>query len=466
MGDEQQVPGEPNDPTEGDYGSSAGDEVSESSGQPEAPASTAKSAPGVEQLLKAVNERVAAQIGFQPMLADINRNILASIQPITARIYENFASQLGPTADQIFNYGGWSALEAATALANYSDRVPSLTRASDYADPDRDASPHSDAFDSPASYYAASEGHIDSFEKLNSVIATLIGKAGELPLVWRGAKNAEWGLQSSLYRRLSESNGVKQGAAGRASEQPYPDEDQMVRAEREMLSLARGDWRFDAMSALETFARIQHAGGPTRLIDVTKNPYIAAWFAVEDDPKQNDNDARLFAIATKPVARDGSPPPPDSVIQLDELGDSRMPFWHGFSSEMRQEYDWGTGARRRVWVPPSYDPRISAQNAAFIIDGVPIVSAKTASSFRIEKGRYWTKADLLASASIYAKFSSPTVKPRFSKRNFAPTFSFRITASAKKELRDVLEARFGYTRSYIYPDMAGLADHLKRAKLA
>ncbi len=80
----------------------------------------------------------------------------------------------------------------------------------------------------------------------------------------------------------------------------------MVTAETEVLRIARNDWRFDNLSALETFARVQHFGGPTRLIDVTKNPYIGAWFAVEFDANTEDDDARLFALATMPVTRKAS----------------------------------------------------------------------------------------------------------------------------------------------------------------
>jgi hypothetical protein len=43
---------------------------------------------------------------------------------------------------------------------------------------------------------------------------------------------------------------------------------------------------------LEWLALIQHYGGPTRLIDFTHSPYVAAFFAVE----QADSDAAVWAI--------------------------------------------------------------------------------------------------------------------------------------------------------------------------
>lgn len=66
---------------------------------------------------------------------------------------------------------------------------------------------------------------------------------------------------------------IRKGASGT---QPYPDGDQMVPAERELLRIARNSWRFDNLLALETYARVQHFDGPTRSIDVTKNPCTGA----------------------------------------------------------------------------------------------------------------------------------------------------------------------------------------------
>lgn len=344
---------------------------------------------------------------------------------------------------------------------------PTLTRAVDYEWPDPPKSTYSPQMNSAASYFESTEVVIESFDDLHAAITKLIGKTPALPLVWRGARRASWGLHSHLYRHLIEANGVLPPDAKPEGEQPYPDEDQMVEAEREILRLARDDWRFDNMPALETFARIQHAGGPTRLIDVTFNPYIAAWFAVEASGEDDEHDARLFAIATKPVEGEGKPPAGDSTVRLDDVGALREPFWHLLeTASARQQLDWGTGARRRLWVPPAYDPRISAQNAAFILDGVPITSARTAAYFPIERNVYWRRADLLAASSIYLKMHSPNRKPQYNSRNLAPTFSFIIAADKKREIRDYLESRFGYRRSYIYPDMTALAEHLKQLPLA
>lgn len=326
-------------------------------------------------------------------------------------------------------------------------------------------------------YFAGREKDIDSVRKLNEAIGVLSGNAGGLQLVWRGARSVKWGTHSGLFRKLCETNGVKPPADRPIEDQNYPDEDQMVAAEREMLRIARRDWRLDGMSALETFARIQHYGGPTRLLDVTKNPYVATWFAVEEfrgdknrvksEDDTDKHDSRLVAFATAPVAKDGEDLPSSRVF-LDDVWGGRDPIWHSAqTSEERWQLQWGTGTLRRYWEPPAYDPRISAQNAGFILDGVPMTSQRTASYFQVHgsKGAYFKRADLLAAGSMYMKLSSPTARPRYNKAHLAPTFAFRIKAEAKEEIRNYLESRFGFTRSYIYPDMFELANHLNTIEL-
>lgn len=433
--------------------------------------------------------RAADPAGALARFIRLNPDLLATIAKSTAS-YDTLLAQIARTAmpklpafdfpPQVFAALNAQIAAAATpkfdvypaylaAMENINrarENWPTLSRATDYAKPDPPKSAYSPQMESPASYFGPYEVEINSFDDLHAQITKLIGKTPDLPLVWRGVRRSTWGLHSALFRRLTEINGVEPPEDKPKAEQRYPDETQMVEAEREILRLARDDWRFDNMSALETFARIQHAGGPTRLIDVTMNPYVAAWFAVEANLDDDDQDARLFAIATRPVEKEGKPPAGDSTIRLDDVGALRDPFWHLLETPAdRQQWDWGTGARRRLWVPPAYDPRISAQNAAFILDGVPITSEKTASYFTIEHNVYWRRADLLAASSIYVKMHSPRRKPKYNSRNFAPTFSFKIAADKKAEIREYLESRFGYRRSYIYPDMAALADYLKQLPL-
>lgn len=333
-----------------------------------------------------------------------------------------------------------------------------------YTKIDRPKSTYSAEFTSNEVYFESAERHVTSFADLNAAIADLIEHTTSLRLVWRGQADAAWGIHSGLYRRLMEINGVKNPLEKPRGEQPYPTEDQMVAAEQMILKQARTNWRFDGMSALETFARIQHEGGLTRLLDVTNNPYIAAWFAVESDDCEQ-KDGRIVAFATSP-ASSSDEPIDDSPVTLNEFWGDYEPPWHLWGDDKtRQKMDWGTGANRRIWVPPVYHDRIAAQNAAFLLDGVPITTYKVRSYLLNSENKPWNRSDILAASSVISKFLKPTRTPRANAANLAPTFTFRIASEAKKEIRNMLTSSFGYTRASIYPDMSEFAQYTRRLAL-
>ena len=346
------------------------------------------------------------------------------------------------------------------AASLYATRID----VSQYTKIDRSKSTYSTEFTSTEVYFESAERHVTSFADLNIAIADLIEHTTSLRLVWRGQADAAWGIHSGLYRRLMEINGVKNPLEKPRGEQPYPTEDQMVAAEQMILKQARTNWRFDGMSALETFARIQHEGGLTRLLDVTNNPYIAAWFAVESDDYEQ-KDGRIIAFATSPTSSSDEPID-DSPVTLNEFWGDYEPPWHLWGGDKtRQKMDWGTGANRRIWVPPVYHDRIAAQNAAFLLDGVPITTYKVRRHLRNAHGRPWNRSDILAASSVISKFLKPNKSPRANAANLAPTFTFRIANEAKKEIRNMLTSSFGYTRASIYPDMSEFAQYTRSLSL-
>jgi hypothetical protein len=302
-------------------------------------------------------------------------------------------------------------------------------------------------------YFSEDEGEITSLAELHVKIDRLVAKNPGLALVWRGHQDARWGLHSKLFRDLSAENG---GAS-----KSYPSEEQLVSAEKEVLRTARDEWRMNDMSAVEIFARLQHYGAPTRLIDVSRNPLIAAWFAVEAGPS-DDQDGRLIALATGSVPRDPAARVPSLSLSANELSSTGGPIWHSYSSlEERRTAGWGTGGNRLVWIPSAYEERISAQNAGFVLDGIPIISTEVLPYFRRASGeRSLTDGDLLASGSIFAHTQKPTRKAKRVGPGFAPTFTFRIPKEVKSELRANLASRYSLTRGTLFPDVAGLARYI------
>lgn len=311
----------------------------------------------------------------------------------------------------------------------------------------------------PGAFFAQHEVVVNSFDDLMGELLALSRKFHDNELVWRGQQNADWGLHSSLYRRICSVWGVELPGEHSPLEigtQHLPDEDALTKAERSLFSGAATDWRMASQSGLELLARLQHHGGPTRLLDVTRNPLIATWFAVEAGD-QDANDARLFAIAAAPTD-----PEARVLAVFSELQDAvrPVPSWLEWGRPERLGFSWGSGTLRRIWVPPAYDPRIPAQNAAFLVEGVPSPSRESLRQFRLPDGRHWGAIDIAAATSVLARPRHPHRKIRSAKVRLSSIFSFRITASAKELIRHTLERTFGYRSSLLYPDVEGLSRYL------
>lgn len=256
-------------------------------------------------------------------------------------------------------------------------------------------------------------------------------------LAWRGVTDASWALHSSVYRKFVDRNGSP------------PDEADVVRYEQELLAAARRRWRFSNLSSLETLAHIQHYGGPTRLLDVSFNPLVALWFAVEqkyDDsgkPKP-DADGRVFVFDAT-----------DRQIDLDgKWGGGDLPW------ATAPDDKWRRGLPR-VWRPPSYNERIPAQNSAFLVGGVPLFNAGDNAKYRKAPGNgsvagNWSVDDVRRATSVTLSMNSLDRNPQARAK---PTFTVRIKAAGKPEVRATLEKQFGLNASSIYPDLYGLAQH-------
>lgn len=284
--------------------------------------------------------------------------------------------------------------------------------------------------------FAPWEMHVGSWGDLQMAINELTSMYASEAFVWRGQSDAAWGLHSSLSRKIADVTGR------------FPIETELVASEKRLLQRARIEWRLDGIPALQLFAQMQHVGVPTRLLDVSFNPLIAAWFAVARDEKTDEKDARLLVFSDK-----------NRPLQLNSNWNTNTPRWHQLKTDAaRRGVDWGTGLGRKIWRPPALHERISAQNAAFLIDGVPIDSPDGYALGR--ETRSWSAAQLREVTSIPMRFAHAR-EGRLPVKN-APVFTYRIAASAKDEIRDQLERRFGYHFATVYADIEGLAEYVKR----
>jgi hypothetical protein len=209
------------------------------------------------------------------------------------------------------------------------------------------------------------------------------------------------------------------------------------------------------LSILAQLATLQHFGAPTRLVDVTLNAFIGVWFAVEEkfkngEPVYEDVDGRLFAIdVTRRLINEDD--------EHREWEDKMGRPWKDLTAR-----EWCTTAW--AWRPPAFEARIASQHGAFLVGGVPSAVAPPDKVGPLQwpkdpgpEGGKWGIDDVRRSTSL--AFRMHKVGPLKGGVGQAgqPAFTFRIKASAKKEIRERLRQLFGYSHSTIYPDFPGFA---------
>jgi hypothetical protein len=306
----------------------------------------------------------------------------------------------------------------------------------------------------PEKFWSPLEHEIKNFRQLERYLNTIHTKwsSKKHAFAWRGQVDSSWALHSSLYRRLSWSRA-----------DPRPEEADLYKAESRVLADVHR-WGLHVspdvgrLSILNQLAKLQHYGAPTRLIDITFNPWIAAWFAVEVKSENGidrfeDRDARLFAIdVTERLINETR-----SRRSWEDDLHRPWPKTQGKPASVRSAElkTWCT--RTFAWKPPHLDARISAQNGGFVFGGVPSSSGPKGP---IQWPKYpgagrWTIDEVRASTSVPLRPHRLTDDDRGVEQN--AVYTARISAKAKTEIRERLEKSFGYQHKTIYPDFTGFA---------
>ena len=187
----------------------------------------------------------------------------------------------------------------------------------------------------------------DMFEKMD------YGRPSGLTFLFRGQSNAGWRLIDNLSRLLEESNAGREDAiwATHIEQESYR---RFVAQAHQFLDPSSLP---EEGSLLAWWALMQHFGAPTRLLDWTASPFIAAYFAVVDSLKSPGAiwafDASILIDAT--VVRRGSAP--DESFQSDT--NSSWIFW-GPRADPELIYPYH---------PEKHHVRISTQQGAFTVCG-------------------------------------------------------------------------------------------------
>lgn len=261
-------------------------------------------------------------------------------------------------------------------------------------------------------------------------------------LVWRGQQRM-WPVESGLRRALEFQHGDV-------------DEDDLIEAEKYTLQQAR-DWGLRSPHSLETFADLQHYGAPTRLLDISTDPDVAAWFATASNPEHDTEDGLIICWGRIPKLsghRFGEP------VSL-PVSEPVAPFWHAYKTiDDRRAVDWGTGTRTWAWLPRPLNDRMRAQRGGFLIEAGPILTAGVLGVFDDHMSQDWRASEIAAATSILGLPSRHDRVTRVNRAHLVPIFTLRIEATAKPLIRDYLSTK-GLDFQTVYPDKTGLVAHLR-----
>lgn len=165
---------------------------------------------------------------------------------------------------------------------------------------------------------------------------------------FRGQEDASWPLLSSLSRHLFGFLPEKSLWQAR--------EARSIRVfRRKAHNYLSNPYSID--DDLRCLAMIQHHGGATRLIDFTKSPFVAAFFALE----KSQQDVAIFALNTPllwSAAPNSSPTMTRDVIDPRINGNMEKFFYHN-----KNDILW-------VGEPENMDSRLVAQSGTFVVPGV------------------------------------------------------------------------------------------------
>lgn len=300
-------------------------------------------------------------------------------------------------------------------------------------------------------FWAPWEVVVDSFEDVEAQIYGVFEKWSPRgsDFAWRGQVDASRPLHSSLFRRLSWSSSLGS-----------PKEIELASAEKEILADAHR-WglhmgAYGRLSVMNQLAMLQHFGAPTRLIDITFNPWIGLWFAVRERRVERAApcDVRLFAFdVTNRLINDRDP---EMRAWEDDI---HVPWPRAVSPtadpKKRKAYrEWVSTTF--AWRPPRFHPRLAAQNGGFLLGGVPSAGVMFWPRSTLASDGKWPIDEVRQATSVpmrVHKLGAEAGGPQGD-----AMYTIRIAAHAVSDIRRQLQRLFGYEPLALFPDFPGFAD--------
>ncbi|MFO0697879.1 MAG: FRG domain-containing protein [Nitrospira sp.] len=249
------------------------------------------------------------------------------------------------------------------------------------------------------------------------LVQLLSGEGNHLrsPYVFRGIDNAQWGLCTSLQRLLD-------GDQGRIN----VIERSLIRSFRKYAIAGA----FDNRSEWYVLAVGQHNGLPTRCLDWTFSPFVAAHFACGKD-QYKDQDGSIWCIHTGILRElnEQNNGKAGSLRGIAWVYDTRL-LENRFTDLTTFDASHDAGEVMLLWEPPSLDQRIA--NQAGLLSIMNSASASQNDFLQQYANKY---PDLLV--------------------------RIEIDKCAKSEIRDMLDQN-NISERMLFPDLPGLCSWLKR----
>jgi hypothetical protein len=266
-------------------------------------------------------------------------------------------------------------------------------------------------------------GDVPAPESLSEFAQMLeyVFETGEGILGWRGQSEIGWDLDSSAVRRQRKHiSTFDHPGANRES--------QTLDYERKLLDEARalGHGLRDGrrLSDLDLLSVLQHHGAATRLLDFTKNAFVALWFAARSN---QDRDGLVVAIREEPGSYD--------VLRTEEQTERSL---EDILRSLRVD-DKGVPLpqeRFALWEPRYLFDRMRVQHSVFVMGSI--------------RKREWGSAPFGLSQG-----SSETPPDNL--------LFFVVPKTLKEKLADKAgrsaswESVFGYSDRYLFPELDGYA---------
>lgn len=282
-------------------------------------------------------------------------------------------------------------------------------------------------------FFKSTQIEIKSWSHFLELVHEIQERSGYNGLVWRGLGSSSFGLTSSLHRRLNQDLKTID-----------VDEFNSLDAERMLIRDLRLAWNpQERQNLVHVFAQMQHRGAVSRLIDVTRDPYYALWFALWASQK-SQTDARVvgFFVGSQwdhfePGIEEGSGYP-------DWINDESWPL---------EDYPQKT----YFWFPSAdLDVRVLAQKGGFIYGPMPFPKKHFKDA---PAGDFYPEVRHHSSLDIEL-ISVLDDLPEYPE---GLAFSFLVPIGLRDEFFEKLRRHFGINERLMFPGFDGFVDSVRAA---